>query len=531
MSDLTGVWTCDDDGTYYIRQIGNTVVWAGLHNSGFHKGIEFTNVFWGTLSPDEQSVIGEWADVPRGGSEGSGIIRFTIQNADVLGFSVRELVQDPNETSGGFGGKLWVKVNDGGMLGPQDIVDLFNRVQRFDKLLGENNTPCRDFSVVWGNTDETGCSREIYERFPERVRVDFGGPELPPEPTYCSFIQSGPSGGLDGDFTFNLIPDWNLTDPTHFWTTGWVSPAARQSMVDVYGSGAGGHDWGFFHCEHMMYGRENTDDDDDCNAPARVLLPGWKENSGDSILVNGRPIAGNVTSGVVDDSSNYLRFEIGFLGLGQQVRVTGVVTYDQGHAPGFVTPDGGESPLPPTDSIGVFSPIDPLSVVYQPPEIHPVYQIDIITDQFRAAFPQTLSGAWHGTPDNGTYYIRQLGNTVWWLGLSSDQGRAFANVFRGTLNNTTGLIDGKWFDVPMGANSVLENGTLQLGPVGRQPPKPPGHIPHFPGVVDHPGGVDHQNAHQISKVTDSTVFGATSWQKLYDTPGVPVPPIGLRPEA
>jgi hypothetical protein len=56
--DLTGVWHCDDEGTYYIRQFGDTVVWAGLHDSGFHKGIEFANVFWGTVSPDGLSVSG-----------------------------------------------------------------------------------------------------------------------------------------------------------------------------------------------------------------------------------------------------------------------------------------------------------------------------------------------------------------------------------------------------------------------------------------------------------------------------------------
>jgi hypothetical protein len=28
--DLTGAWLCDDGGTYYIRQIGDTVVGAGL---------------------------------------------------------------------------------------------------------------------------------------------------------------------------------------------------------------------------------------------------------------------------------------------------------------------------------------------------------------------------------------------------------------------------------------------------------------------------------------------------------------------
>jgi hypothetical protein len=31
--DLTGVWSCDDSGTYFIRQVGNTVWWFGQSTS------------------------------------------------------------------------------------------------------------------------------------------------------------------------------------------------------------------------------------------------------------------------------------------------------------------------------------------------------------------------------------------------------------------------------------------------------------------------------------------------------------------
>lgn len=110
--DLTGVWQCDDQGTYYIRQIGNTVVGAGLHDSGFHKGIEFAKVVSGTLSTDEGSVIGEWVDVPRGGAESSGILRLTITDGFAVGNVVPALVQDPKATSGGFGGKSWLKYGE-----------------------------------------------------------------------------------------------------------------------------------------------------------------------------------------------------------------------------------------------------------------------------------------------------------------------------------------------------------------------------------------------------------------------------------
>jgi len=47
--DLTGTWTANDGGTYYITQIGNSVFWAGLSDDGgFNNGlrsIEFFKMF------------------------------------------------------------------------------------------------------------------------------------------------------------------------------------------------------------------------------------------------------------------------------------------------------------------------------------------------------------------------------------------------------------------------------------------------------------------------------------------------------
>ena len=88
----------------------------------------------------------------------------------------RHMILDPVGTSGGFGGKVWTR----GLLplgpfplGPQNIEDIESRVQRYDLPLGENNPPCRDFTVMWGSI----------------TKVDW--PNLPPERTYCSFIKSG----------------------------------------------------------------------------------------------------------------------------------------------------------------------------------------------------------------------------------------------------------------------------------------------------------------------------------------------------
>ena len=49
----------------------------------------------------------------------------------------------------------------------------------------------------------------------------------------------------------------------------------------------------------------------------------------------------------------------------------------------------------------------------------------------RAALTSTpLTGEWHAA-DGGIYYLRQIGNILWWNGMSGgNDGRTFNNVFR-----------------------------------------------------------------------------------------------------
>lgn len=65
-----------------------------------------------------------------------------------------------------------------------------------------------------------------------------------------------------------------------------------------------------------------------------------------------------------------------------------------------------------------------------------------------------LTGAWQGN-DTGVYYIRQVGECVWWFGTEVDQiepGRTghpgFANVASGRIVGTQ--IDLEWADIPLG---------------------------------------------------------------------------------
>ncbi len=73
-----------------------------------------------------------------------------------------------------------------------------------------------------------------------------------------------------------------------------------------------------------------------------------------------------------------------------------------------------------------------------------------------------LTGAWRGS-EGGVYYIRQVGDCVWWFGTEIDDiepGQTgqpgFANAASGRMVGTR--IDLEWADLPMG--SVLGGGGL-----------------------------------------------------------------------
>ena len=75
-----------------------------------------------------------------------------------------------------------------------------------------------------------------------------------------------------------------------------------------------------------------------------------------------------------------------------------------------------------------------------------------------------LTGAWQGD-DTGVYYIRQVGDCVWWFGTELHEiergvtGQlGFANVAAGRVDGTEVVVE--WADVPMG--NILNGGGLTL---------------------------------------------------------------------
>ena len=75
-----------------------------------------------------------------------------------------------------------------------------------------------------------------------------------------------------------------------------------------------------------------------------------------------------------------------------------------------------------------------------------------------------LSGAWN-CDDGGVYFIRQVGNELWWYGQSSGGGRAWSNVFHGVIRGDQ--VAGRWADVPKGRNREYGEMVLLISDANR----------------------------------------------------------------
>ena len=71
-----------------------------------------------------------------------------------------------------------------------------------------------------------------------------------------------------------------------------------------------------------------------------------------------------------------------------------------------------------------------------------------------------LTGVWN-CDNGGKYYLRQLGNSLWWYGERDPNSPAWSNVAYGTISGNT--LNLRWADVPKG--SIMQNGILTLNVV------------------------------------------------------------------
>lgn len=84
-----------------------------------------------------------------------------------------------------------------------------------------------------------------------------------------------------------------------------------------------------------------------------------------------------------------------------------------------------------------------------------------VPDSPAAPTKTNLTGEW-SCGDGGTYYLRQVGNELWWSGKRTDGNKTiFANVFHGTIKGNE--ISGSWVDDPSGNKRGSGTLTLEIG--------------------------------------------------------------------
>jgi len=497
MGYLDGIWTCDDGGIYAVRQYGAQVWWAGVSDVyAFHRGTRFTNLFVGTLANTQ--IQGSWRDVPRGATTGGGTITLQVVDPNVLPnpvppgqiaapFEAKSLdksdprralakAQIPTENgvspggfgpggaggstpqplhmvalakTGGFGGANWTRTGDPSVL--INIATRMNSTRRNDDgSMADHLKMYKDWVVIRGvasgsPTTAAGFlhpSRQNYGAFICACDVWAD----------CGFLNHGdpPDGDIDLDVQVNR-PD--LDTQPGFWTDGWWNdPNAIRAKLDDSAQLApnfqpnpvgpdGVSTLNMFHTEAIMYGR--TTDCDHSGDQSQTFFPGWAEDGGNRVLMNGQPCAVSAIGPIGDDTVPNQPVNLGSgstIANGSHVRVTGFLAIDC-HGVGGDCEEG--------------------DATKHNVELHPVYTIEKFQD-FTAPRPAAtnLSGVWHCS-DVGTYYVRQAGQSVWWLGLSRDQGRTFTNAFVGTFDGMT--LTGTTIDLPFGQAGNAATLTIKVG--------------------------------------------------------------------
>jgi hypothetical protein len=96
---LTGVWKGTDQGTYYVKQVGDNIMWIGM---SANDGRFWTNAFAGKIAGDR--ISGTWVDVPRGGAKGLGTLTLKVSQV-----GPKIVMQKIGSTGSGFGGSSWEK--------------------------------------------------------------------------------------------------------------------------------------------------------------------------------------------------------------------------------------------------------------------------------------------------------------------------------------------------------------------------------------------------------------------------------------
>ena len=109
-TDLTGAWLANDEGIYYLRQLGKDLWWSGMSGQAgpaASLGRDWNNVAHGTIG-DDLTIKLDWADVPRGQVMGNGTLTWVIEEKDG-----NTRLRKTAETGTGFGGALFTPCGPG----------------------------------------------------------------------------------------------------------------------------------------------------------------------------------------------------------------------------------------------------------------------------------------------------------------------------------------------------------------------------------------------------------------------------------
>lgn len=494
--NLTGVWQAGNNAYYYLRQEANgTLWWVGFSvdpdptelnaTHGLQEGLSYTSVFQGQMGGT--IIEGVWVDVPRGERLNTG--RLTLQFTP---FAYPTRLSKIASSGDGFEESTW------GLQHPfpnSDTIDgIFTGIHKNDgSSLERNLKPYKDSAAVF-------CLVMPDPDFPDDKR---GNPNIPQwhlnyptgvDRSFEHFLCHVDGNSYDGDLNMHiqLLPQLYGASST-FWdqSNGWNPNHDPQIIQEKLKYNPEGEN--VLHLEVIMFGRGASCGDVALynESPA---LPGWQEQNGNSVLLNGRPINGHVVSGDNVPGQNEFygqtlvdpKYEI--VAGKTLLRVTGVVVLDCGHYdfPDF-TPCYDENKA--------------IALAKFNQEIHPVYAIDIVN----ATSSDDLSGTW--SDDEGrTFYLRQFGdNTLWGLGMSPFgwfPGRvwlgdlSFARVFQGTIQPDQSVTV-HWVDLPTGGG--YNTGSMTLRTAG------PGDESLFGGTI-------------CRFVTWSDSPAVQRWTKLYDIP-------------
>jgi hypothetical protein len=235
LADLTGEWTCDDGGRYYLREVGSTLHWYGERGA---TSPDWSNIYEGRIQGTQ--IRGDWVDVPKGRTSSRGVLHLQIrENGNVLVAT--------HKTSG-FGGSRWVRV---GYTPPPPPPTVHEDCISFNP----NTAAVRRIDGSWKIVDGSHWlfdfgSKQSEARQALRIIKHYGMNQScfvgRPNPSFEYMLVSGnaPSGSLSGEDCVSFNPNtisvrridgsWKIVDGSHWlFDFGSKQSEARQAFTII----------------------------------------------------------------------------------------------------------------------------------------------------------------------------------------------------------------------------------------------------------------------------------------------------------